>query len=498
MDGTRLDVLSSIEDWVDDLKARNILWIRGFPGVGKSAIASSIIQTLRQKNRLGAFYIFERARATAATPNALWRSVAYDLARTYPTFRRIVVERLDDEEVDVDSSNIKAVFRNIIEEPLEGCNDIPSGRLPVIVVDALDECGGLRSRYSPHREGLLSTLSRWADLPPKFKLLVTSRGDEDFERVLTPIAEVFDLSSGKNVKEQATEDIALFLKNRFLKIARSYPDSLDSDWPGDMIREELTRRTAGLFIWAQTLMTIIDEEEPQSQLDQVLRGAIGLGDMGDLYTRVLEISFGLPGAPVTEAFQTIVGSLVVAKRPLSRAEIIDLHAIEPSMLDYVRKGLRCVLEDSNSLQFSHQSFVEFLLDSTKCPTPFLVVEHTQHLRLANTCINLMVDRLQFNICRIPTSHVRNAGIQGMQLHESVSSLSYACRFWGEHLSSVPYDEDLCNLVKKFFFEKFLFWLEVLSVANEMDAAPGIVVLATKWVEVEVSVILCSHTMLTES
>ena len=42
---TRKDILQQIHDWVTDSQARNILWLRGSPGAGKTAVASSLVQS---------------------------------------------------------------------------------------------------------------------------------------------------------------------------------------------------------------------------------------------------------------------------------------------------------------------------------------------------------------------------------------------------------------------------------------------------------------------
>ncbi|KAJ3518014.1 hypothetical protein NLJ89_g134 [Agrocybe chaxingu] len=468
MRGTRLDVLSSIDDWVDDFKALNILWIRGFPGVGKSAIAGSLIQKLRAMNRLGSNFIFERAKSTTSTPNALWRSVAFDMSRLYPTVRKIVIERLEDEEVDVDSSNVKTIFRNLIEEPLLASYDIPIGRLPVVVIDALDECGGNRGQQSADREGLLSTLKRWARLPSKFKLIVTSRGEDDIERTLSPIAETLDLSSGTQVKGQASDDIHLFLKTRFAKITKGYPESLEPDWPGAEIIDELTNRAAGLFIWAKTLIGFVKE-----------------GDMALLYSRVLDNSFRLPSPSVLESFRAIAGAMVFARRPLTRSECIDILCVEPSMLDFIRRGLQSVLNKEDVLQFNHQSFVEFLLDTDKCPPPFHLLETPQHHNLTVKCLEIMKEKLHFDMCQLPTSHVRNHQINDLEsrIQEYITTaVTYACRFWVDHLRAVPYEPDVFETVKGLLYEKLLYWFEVLSLINDMNSAAPLLTSVYEWCE----------------
>ncbi|PPQ99530.1 hypothetical protein CVT24_005320 [Panaeolus cyanescens] len=483
MDGTREDVLTNIREWVDDLESTNILWIRGFPGVGKSTIAATLIDRLRKTNRLGSYFIFERAKTTTATPNALWRNIAYDLARHYPAARNVIIERLDDEEVDVDTSNVKTIFRNLIEAPLLASIDIPKGRSPVIVVDALDECSSKGTLHSPDREGLFWTLKRWSQLPSRFKLVVTSRGEDDIVRALSPISEPIDLSSGHHVKIQASADIKKYLKAQFKTVAGEYPDSLPSDWPGEDIIDEFVNRAAGLFIWAKTLVQVIRDGEPNSRMRELLHDGIGLGDVSLLYARVLDRSFRIPGPLVINSFQQIVGAMVYAKHPLSRYELMELFNIESSMMDFIRKGLRSVIDDVDVMRFNHQSFVEFLQQSDKCPGVFSIAEEPQHRSLAGACVRIMQRCLHFNMCNLPTSHRRNSQFEDLEqriLEHVTTPVLYACKFWADHLGASIYDQELFDQVQQLLYDKLLFWFEVLSVTNEIYSAADAINTVIDW------------------
>jgi hypothetical protein len=74
MDGTREDILKTVDDWIADLDApQNILWLQGHPGVGKSTVASSVVDRLRARKRLGSYFFFQREKVTAQTIMALGR-----------------------------------------------------------------------------------------------------------------------------------------------------------------------------------------------------------------------------------------------------------------------------------------------------------------------------------------------------------------------------------------------------------------------------------------
>src|SRR5882724_1733642 len=84
--GTRMDVLQKIHHWVADNQAPNILWLKGNPGAGKTAVASSLVSELG--TNLGSRFYFKRDDAAVNNPIVLWRTVAYDLAITDHSFKK--------------------------------------------------------------------------------------------------------------------------------------------------------------------------------------------------------------------------------------------------------------------------------------------------------------------------------------------------------------------------------------------------------------------------
>jgi hypothetical protein len=483
MDKTRQDILTEVNDWVENMDAPNILWVSGHPGVGKSAIASTLVANLKASHRLGASFFFMRDKPTLATPAALWCSVAYDFAYRYPAMRKLVLAKLCEEEVGANTANITTLFHHLIEEPLKSAIEMPLDRLPVVVVDALDECGGLDRQRSHHRENLLRTLRSWSHLPSIFKLIVTSRRETDITRAFSSIRhESILLLSGESVRTESSDDIRLFLKARFARIAEDYPCSLPCTWPGPMIVDELTRRAAGLFIWARTVMEFVDRGEPEEQLQRIRQGSIKDGDLTGLYTRILEISFTEPSADVLNSFHIIVGAIILVKTPLRRADYLRLLPVKATMLDFICKGLQSVMVASDVLRFNHQSFVDFLTDVMQCPMAYLIDLAMQNQVLALGSLQAM-NGLRFNICEIETSYVRNDDIVGLaeRVKKTISTpLAYSCLFWAEHVRATAFSLELLRKVKEFMRAHFLYWLEVLSLVKEVSKGARILRTIVGW------------------
>src|SRR5262245_20401971 len=116
MEGTRKGTLAGIRAWLDDFTSPNILLLIGSPGVGKSAIAATIVADLDKHKRLGSSFAFKHSNANLSDPDAVWRTVASDLARFHSDIRASLVEILNG--VDPGSSDLTLQFQRLIEAPL--------------------------------------------------------------------------------------------------------------------------------------------------------------------------------------------------------------------------------------------------------------------------------------------------------------------------------------------------------------------------------------------
>ena len=219
MEGTRRSVLQEIENEIQNVDGHNVIWIRGSPGVGKSALAASIAAQLRAQDRHVIPFRFDRTRYATITTDALWRVVALGLARLYPSVRQQILSLVQNDKVP-DPSDLNGRFQSLIEKPLSTLNNVPSEELPVIMIDALDECGGLRhdSSGKDDYKGLLYTLKRWVQINhlKRFKLIITSRPEDNISRIFPKSVSIhIAIPSGSDVKlgDSTSEDIRTFLES---------------------------------------------------------------------------------------------------------------------------------------------------------------------------------------------------------------------------------------------------------------------------------------------
>ena len=487
MGGTRTTILQEIENEIENVNAPNVIWIRGSPGVGKSALAASIANWLMDRKRHVIQFRFDRTQSSVTTI-ALWRTVACDLARLFPSLR----QHLAQGDQGHNSSDIDRLFKLLIEVPLSALDDaIRRERLPVIVIDALDECGGLRHDASGKEDfqSLLHTLKRWTQVDhlKRFKLVITSRPEDRISRTFPKTISIhIAIPSGSDVElgDSASQDIHVFLKSRL--------ESMGME--GALIRKALdylVPRAAGIFIWATTTANFL-ESDPESRFAMLEKGdGKGLKGLYSLYSTIVKASFGhdLEKEEIG-AITSVIGAMIFAKKPLDDNVLITLPQVKipdsnVNRLGLIRKGLASVIDSGPILHFHHRSFEDFLLSEfflRELPGFSAVQDRGQHERqLAMLCLKTLVSsKLHFNMCNLESSIIKNVDIQSTVKSVIPPLISYSSFFWADHVIQTLSDEKMMEAVKFVMYEKLLFWLEVMSLTGNVYEAHLILKKALSW------------------
>ncbi|KIM72858.1 hypothetical protein PILCRDRAFT_15737 [Piloderma croceum F 1598] len=305
-------------------------------------------------------------------------------------------------------------------------------------------------------------------------ILLPTRLEDDISRALSAIGHRVELGSGDNISLSSSRDIHSFLCREFARIANNYPGSLSPVWPGAEAIKSFTKLSAGVFIYADTLIKFVDEGQPEEQLASILSESLHHGSLTQLYRQILGVSFKDPSTMVLEAFRNVTGTIILAKIPLRRQDIVHLLNVKPVALDHICQGLRSVLNTSDTgdlLRFTHQSFVDFLMDSGGCHPSFLFHNPVQSRILLLGSLRVMKNELGFNICKLETSHAIHDDIPDlkMRVHDNISvHLQYACLFWTDHVHKCDFDVQIAQEVECFMTNQFLYWLEVMSLLRKVN------------------------------
>lgn len=110
-------------------------------------------------------------------------------------------------------------------------------------------------------------------------------------------------------------------------------------------------------------------------------------------------------------------------------------------------------------------FLSFLSSSSdRSPFSHIALAHEQ---LASMCLHLLSEELRFDICKFPSSFVRNQEVRDLKVKADSaipSRLGYACQYWMEHVGHlIEMRPEMVEQISGFFQTQFLAWLEVMSI-----------------------------------
>ena len=86
MEGICNDILQAIENQVKNTSGHNMIWIRGFPGIGKSVLTTSISTQLHNQNRHVISFQFNSIQSTIITIDTFWHVITCDISCLCPFF----------------------------------------------------------------------------------------------------------------------------------------------------------------------------------------------------------------------------------------------------------------------------------------------------------------------------------------------------------------------------------------------------------------------------
>ena len=472
--GTREAVLNEIELWAKDFKKSPVFWLNGLAGTGKSTIAQTIAERLFADGLLGASFFCSRDFEDRSDLRFIFPTLAFQLAHKYPDFRSHLVFLLQSNP-DVVGELLYGQMERLIVEPLQS-TDIST----VILIDALDEC-----KDDEPTSAILSVLGRFVEQIPKVKFLITGRPEPRIKTGfrLPLLADATNIFVLHDVHPSLVyNDIWLFLKHELSELARRH---LLHGWPTDESVDILCQRAAGLFVYAVATVKYLDKKFyfPDKQLETIISfpdstGYEGETSLDPLYLWILRETFCVDDPVVCSKVRTVIGAIVLLVNPLPPLGIGELMGLETREVLSVLTSLQSllVLDEDPTLPVKpfHKSFPDFITDPSRCAdTRFYVPPEHLHLELVTNCLRIMNGRLEQNLLSLP-DYALNSEVKDLEakLSDHISvALRYACQSWYRHLPKINGDvTDVVSHLHVFLEEKFLAWLEVVSVLGATRGA----------------------------
>ena len=486
MEGTRQSVFNQILDWVtnaqdmSDTPRRNIYWLYGSPGIGKTTLAHSICAGLHEGKHLAGAFFCRRDDPNLSEPRNILPTLIYKLAMTFPPFRILVAQRLRDDANLAPESMKGSLF-------LEFLRSLP--RHPeytlVFVIDALDECGNAQSR-----PGILRVLNEAAVQAPWLRVIITSRPEADIQRSFNALTNSY-LRYDLVTDQDSSADLRTFAHSQFDSVAERW--YLSPPWPEESLFNRVISRANGLFIFIKTIVLAIEHRKDTTE---ALKAALqdsdgtGLNSLYGLYLSILRARI----TPGDAEFRQMIGVVLTSApyRPLCDETIANLAGVAPNLVKKWVDDLSSLLyrdEAANGeIRIRHLSISDFFF-SGDCHPDYRISPQYANTELSIACLKTMVSQLRFNICNLEDSRIANADIKDLQsrIKQNISdALQYSSIYWSHHLCFTPDNgEERVWARLEEFFEGLrpLFWVEVLSIMRMVPIGVPSVRRVISWAKV---------------
>ena len=490
--GTREAALDEIELWTKDFSKTPVFWLNGLAGTGKSTIAKTVAERTFADGRLGASFFCSRDFEDRSDLRFIFPTLAFQLAHKYPQVRSFIVPLLRSNP-DIFYESLYGQMEQLIVRPLES-GDIST----VIVIDALDEC-----RDEEPASAILSVLGRLAEKIPSVKFFVTGRPEPRIQTgfhlpLLRNLTDVFVLHGVE--PKIINSDIRLFLKHGLSELAALHGIQEDG-WPTEEHLDLLCRRAGGLFVYAVATLKFLDHgfKRPDRRLDVIVKFPENTTHEGktvlptnttldSLYSSIFQVTFRKNDTEDDQAVRSVLAAVILVTYPLSPSAIAKLLGKETdevfSLLISVQSLLALHEDPEYPVRSFHKSFPDFITNPTRClDQRFFIPRAEHHSELVLRCLTLMNRDLERNPCSIP-DYVLNSEVEGLSENARdriKEPLRYACRSWHKHLVLAEHQaQAIASVLRRFLEDKFLFWLDALSVLGAAGDAVRALGATTKW------------------
>ncbi|KAF6765981.1 hypothetical protein DFP72DRAFT_996910 [Ephemerocybe angulata] len=435
MKETRAAVQEDIMNWISagdqDSQLKRIMWVTGPAGTGKTAILGTIADACKEKGSLAASFFFSASAGSAnrRTKKYFVPTLAFQLMGhcRLKGSREQLLSSIAQDQAILFSKNLKEQFITMVLNPLRSAREVggDTGVLPqVIVIDGLDECEAeqyhdpaglsnsrshipIRRKEDDQSEILSLLLSAARDTSFPFRILIASRPELTIRDFFTTDGDPYTRELFLDSKYDPDTDIALFYDAKFSTICRHF--GLPNNWPAKGAKLTLVRNASGQFIYAATVMRYIEGSPhttkpkpevaagrpptPHRRLERILslasstRGSNSLHNpleaLDALYHLLLD---NCPDPDLSMKWlRAVTRQRTAPFIPLAPVWLLRvLLEASPGEEHYALGSLSSLLptqipEASLLLpyMFYHKSFLDFIVDPTRCGSKFLTEAQVQ-------------------------------------------------------------------------------------------------------------------------
>ncbi|KAK4208673.1 hypothetical protein QBC37DRAFT_391849 [Rhypophila decipiens] len=456
---------AQFQRWHDGEDNR-LLWIKGDPGKGKTMLLCGIIDELMMSSP-SSFLSFFFCQATDERINnatAVLRGLIYLLISQQPALishARQYHDLIGKGAFEGTNSwfTLREIFKAILQDP--------GLRTTYLIVDALDECMTDLPR-------LLELVAEMSCISPRVRWIVSSRNWPQIEEQLAMAEQNARLSLELNAESIAAA-VNTYIDYKVLHL--SHRKKYDIETRAAVV-SYLSSNANGTFLWVALVCQALADPKVRKRHTLTKLHTFPPG-LDDLYARMMD---QISKSEDADLCKEILAIATIVRRPISLPELATLVEMGGDISDLEELVALCgsflTLRDQ-TIYFVHQSAKDFLQgkathqgsrDAFKQVFPLGTgtVNHNIFLRSLNTMLTVLRrDMYGLKAPGFPINEVETPS------PDPLASVRYSCVFWVDHLHDSTSNKDAprwntLNAVQTFLEQKYLYWLEALSLLRTMS------------------------------
>lgn len=368
--GTRIAVIQAIMDWIagvnDHPRKKDIAWVTGAAGAGKSAMGQNVCERCAQEGTLLASFFFGTNDWTRNHSRSLVATIVYQVCRVIPPVRDAITTIIDNDPLILTRS-LREQFATLLIIPLSSSLTPEPGMAPrLIVIDGLDECHS----HSSQLEILDALLYVLNVSPIPIRFLVCSRPENWIVNFFSsPHAQerLFKIFLGDEYSPD--RDITLYLTDSFkaIKEGHIFKSLIPYAWPSQNHVNELVRNSSGQFIYAATVVRYVEspDHRPNERLESVLGLRAPFKDLpfAHLDTLYLHILRMMDNPQLVIDLLTLP---VICTGSMDVQNAARMLALDPEDVEVLLSNSASIVQVGNmprrNFYLLHKSFSDFIFD----------------------------------------------------------------------------------------------------------------------------------------
>ncbi len=433
-----------IRSWLGTKQESCVTWFSAPPASGKSTLSAHIISHLRDSGVACQYFFFKFDDPSKRSLSTFLRSIAYQIARDIPAFKRSLIE-LSTEGFNLEKADSTLIWKTLFKSILFAM-DVS---IPLYwVVDALDE--------SESPKALLLLLLNVISSQTPLRVLIFSRKTEPLSLAFGRLASSLPL---KLIEKDGFEFNSIDIHTL---VEKEIKHMRGSDELRQRVAQTVESRAQGSFLWARLVLEDIinchSEDAIQEALDDIP------SDMNNLYRRMELTILNNPRKANTALAKAILQWTICASHLLTLKELSQaLRPQFPEMLDLRRTiqdicGQFLIINNTGQVTIVHQTARDYLI---KNPSNESFIDPGKgHEELFRKSVSVLCDpSLRFKF-----THGQHA------LRSTDPFLFYAATSWMHHLRNTraASNEALDKLVELFKNLSVLTWIHALALVGQLE------------------------------